>query len=501
MAKEDNRSRRKEWHENFKNYVEEIVSNDNYRGLPYSRQSDGTVKWVVTGNSKEGKERLEWWRMKAKELGVPERAGYLEKVARMIHPTSKHVCQVCGKAMSIFYVYPTKATLNKVNKIATDLRLGEFSYADKDIFEILDILLKKGAYSEVGEIFKIPLEIRNDIKACKHYVKVELVDKKSKKLSPGVMSNAPDRLDGFHSYGLCCRSSSDLGRHPENLQRYGEDRRAYEFWSDGDWKRSSWLMKEINKKGGSADHIGPISCGFIHGNLVSVSSALNSAKNNRMSLNDINELLEIEQAGKEVASWHSKYIWDNLKYKVKDDNNAKLLSELMVENLLNVLRVLYFISYAGYKEYLLGKLNPEYSFFTYKFETDKIVRTEINRTEERRNIIRYIRISLESLEDFVQKDNRKKKPFILHYPIIKSKITSFIIMLSSKGYSKFYNVDEFVKRLERDILGETDLTKLLVYLKEYKNKAKDPELEKSLNEIIKCIGDVLIEKYNIVAKA
>lgn len=45
----------------------------------------------------------------------------------------------------------------------------------------------------------------------------ELVDKESKMFSPGVMSNSPDRFDGFHSYGLCCRTTKDTGRHPENM--------------------------------------------------------------------------------------------------------------------------------------------------------------------------------------------------------------------------------------------------------------------------------------------
>ena len=61
------------------------------------------------------------------------------------------------------------------------------------------------------------------------------------------MSNCPDRLDGFHDHCLKCRPSSDKGRHQSNLQKYGEDRRAYEYWSDGNWKKASWLMKEFNK--------------------------------------------------------------------------------------------------------------------------------------------------------------------------------------------------------------------------------------------------------------
>src|SRR3989344_1701512 len=51
---------------------------------------------------------------------------------------------------------------------------------------------------------------------------------KRNSLSAGAMSNAPDRLDGYHTYNLCCRSKQDTGRHKSNLARYGEDRRAYE---------------------------------------------------------------------------------------------------------------------------------------------------------------------------------------------------------------------------------------------------------------------------------
>ena len=49
------------------------------------------------------------------------------------------------------------------------------------------------------------------------------------RLSPGAMSNPPDRLDGFHTYNLCCRSKQDTGRslgQPQDLWRRPASLRA-----------------------------------------------------------------------------------------------------------------------------------------------------------------------------------------------------------------------------------------------------------------------------------
>ena len=84
------------------------------------------------------------------------------------------------------------------------------------------------------KVFKIPSSI--GISQYKQYIQVNFVDKCAKgKLSPGVMCNPPDRLDGFHTYNACCRSVEDTGRHKENLARYTQYRRAYENWAEGDY--------------------------------------------------------------------------------------------------------------------------------------------------------------------------------------------------------------------------------------------------------------------------
>ena len=133
---------------------------------------------------------------------------------------------------------------------------------------------------------------------CGKVMKLDYVyPNKKSGCSPGAMSNAPDRLDGFHSYNLCCRSKQDTGRHKGNMARYGEDRRVYENWSEGDWKAASWLMKEFQKHGVSPDHLGPISLGFSHRpKFRPLTRAANSPRKNRMTFEDIKLLLGEEMA-------------------------------------------------------------------------------------------------------------------------------------------------------------------------------------------------------------
>ena len=70
-------------------------------------------------------------------------------------------------------------------------------------------------------------------------------------------------------------------------------------------------MQVFRKNKISPDHIGPISLGFCHRPRFNPMTASdNSAKNNRMTLQDVALLIKDELNGEEVVSWHSKYIWD-----------------------------------------------------------------------------------------------------------------------------------------------------------------------------------------------
>ena len=54
-------------------------------------------------------------------------------------------------------------------------------------------------------------------------------------------------------------------------------------------------MKEFNKAGVSADHIGPISLGFCHSPFFApMTKEENSAKNNRLRYQDVLKLIQLE---------------------------------------------------------------------------------------------------------------------------------------------------------------------------------------------------------------
>lgn len=237
-------------------------------------------------------------------------------------------------------------------------------------------------------------------------------------LSPGAMSNAPDRLDGYHSYNLCCRSKQDTGRHKDNLARYGEDRRAYENWSGGDWKAASWLMKEFQKHKLSPDHLGPISLGFTHRpNFRPLTKAENSARNNRMTYSDV--LMLVEAGKKEnIISGHSKVIWNSLKDRVRNDADALKLSKIMRENMHYVLSIFSYLSTKGYKKFLIEHfLHPEYANYSIRFDGfdsstgfyKEMIKTEGDKKQYKNNAKRYIRIAFESLIEYSKKTNRKMK--------------------------------------------------------------------------------------------
>lgn len=425
MAKRNQRK----WHKKFLQYMEYIVKHPNYKDMPNKFDDNGNIRWVRTGNSDPV--LTKWWDDMVKKLKLNCRAD----VARYIHPKElkgMKPCQICGREMSIFYVYPNKNTLKKINELAE----SNYEIYDLDVFQIFDDLYKKNSKTAkiiFQKIFKIPNNI--DVNQYKQYIKTNFVDKCAKgKLSPGVMCNPPDRLDGFHTYNACCRSVEDTGRHKENLARYTQDRRAYENWAEGDYTLANRLMgafqsyikEEIcpicgKKARMSADHIGPISLGFTHrGKFNPMCSSCNSKKNNRITLCDVKQLIKDEANGEQVISWHTKPLWDKLKNTVDTEEKALALSKVMRLHLHNVLLILSDIYENGYREFLKTYLHPEYSYFDHKFPNfnpmDK--RTYIPITKEcssankRSNALRYIRISFEELANYKEKDNRKVKTVI-----------------------------------------------------------------------------------------
>lgn len=414
-------------HDNFKKYADFIIHHPAYKGLPIKQNKDGSYSFVAAKNSEIGQARLKWIENKAKELGYPIEEGVYAKVMREIHPTKHTTCQICGRSLSIYYYYPNKNTI-----IAIEKNFGKKYSIIDHISNIWDDLLDYG-YSEfeLGKYFFKKCDITDDLS---NLTKDEIIDKLEyacrvegkKLLGPGAMSNAPDRFDGFHSYNRCCRKKEDRGRWDSNMDTYNQDRRAYERWSDGNIHAANKFMKHKIFDNVSADHIGPISLGFIHDPryLQPMTGKQNSAKRNRLSLEDLNKIVEIEKrTGICPASWYVKKIWEFIKlnYSNNKDKIETTYKDAMQQNMTNFMHLLYriIIGTGEVGKSLLADffLSQNYKYFEYDYEFNDlgeiIKQTPRHRTERSKgDIERYKRIAFESVIEYVEKENRNLKSTI-----------------------------------------------------------------------------------------
>tara|TARA_B110000285_G_C15136083_1_gene627035 strand:+ start:88 stop:1395 length:1308 start_codon:yes stop_codon:yes gene_type:complete len=332
------------------NYENEIRKHDNYDFIPIEHKKS----WVSVSN-KGINPRIDCWKIKHKKLiasgELPNRST-LTNVARYIHPTGKHICKMCNDECSIFYEYPTKNTWKWISKNFDIIKNEENkSYTIFQLYHTIKNTCKDTKFTQYfgKSIVELKKECHND-------------KYNGKKLSPGVMGNPPDRLDGFHCYNsiCCCRSTKDKGRSDENMKSYTRDRRAYQRYSGGNLLLANKIMGKLNTKRNkcfmcnrmeqmSADHIGPISLGFIHDplNFQACCSRCNSGKNNRLSQEDISKITSKEEKGINMISWWAEDCWSkNKKGPLKNIQNAldanakKMLSviEWFKENKEDVLR-------------------------------------------------------------------------------------------------------------------------------------------------------------------
>ena len=319
-------------------YQEFIREHKNYSFLPLEHKKN----WVSV--SKNGiHPRKKYWDNHLNiciENGVLPYTSKYVNLARYIHPTKVHICQCCNVLVSIYQVYPNKNTLKWLNK--------KFNIIPDKYETIFDIYtnIKDEFNSTKDQIFNEYFTQSIDClkKDCYND------NYKGIKLSPGVMANPPDRLDGFHSYNsICgCRQKNDKGRSVENMKSYTRDRRCYELYTDGNKLLANLIMGKINminipcpicknKSVMTADHIGPISLGFVHDpiNFQVCCGPCNSSKNNRITKEDIDKLCVLENSGNQVISWWAKSTWDNNKdndiniIKVELDKNTKKFLEVM----------------------------------------------------------------------------------------------------------------------------------------------------------------------------
>lgn len=417
----------------FSKYMNRIINHKNYEGLPIEKKEKGGYKWVVTTNSEIGKKRILWCKKKATEIGLQINPGIYAKVMFWINPEKNKVCQICGKTMSLRYIYPNEPFLKKIN---TNFN-SNFDNCTS-IFDIWEELLKKG-YKEnvlikfIEDEFRISL-LKND---PPHILKIKILGfiealcrlSGVKKMGPGAMSNFPDRFDGFHSYNRCCRSKKDKGRFKDNLKRYLQDRRAFEHWSDGNFRAANQFMKNEMFNNASADHVGPISLGFIHEScyLKKMSKNDNSSKRDRLEIADIEKIIEIEKRTKiSPITWFSKKIWEHLKSKFNEGNlteeNLKKYREVLKQNIFNFMGFLWLIleeTGEKGKEYLKEIfLKPKFNDFLYDYEFNhlgEIIKRNLrNKTERGKGENeRFTQIAFKSIENFHKKINRKISPIFI----------------------------------------------------------------------------------------
>jgi len=462
--------RGREWHPNFVKYMYAIARHPNYQGMPWGIDKKGKIRWDAPSHRPPGgkwsnlhDERLEWWKRKAAETGIPLEGKWISKTAKEIHPFKWKPCQTCGRKMSLFYEYPTKRTIDKMNQIPNMVTTLDY-YDFQSIIDIIpEIISQVGEkiLPKLCEILSIPIALSKSYGSFMTYVKNNLIQQELRGiLSPGAMSNAPDRLDGFHTYNLCCRSKQDTGRSSENLMQYGIDRRTFEYWCDGDWAAADFLMRQkvvgrcvnCSREGElTADHIGPLSLGFCHRpKFRALCRSCNSARNNRMRLEDVKILKEDEKKGEIVVSWYAKHLWGKLKDTVSDDEGALHLSKLMRANQHHYLMLLSKLSDLGYGGFLETLLSPEYALNRYDligfsgkdfgFKVLKVSRRQ--ETYARSMINRVKRIAFEALADYGNKGNRNA---ILFQDKSLSQLESLIVSTLKEGSR---NYEKAAKLLE-----------------------------------------------------
>lgn len=280
------------------------------------------------------------------------------------------------------------------------------------------------------------------------------------------MSNFPDRYDGFHTYNRCCRAIQDKGRSKENLKSYNKDRRAYEYWNDGNIQAANQFMGSSFFNNMSADHIGPISLGFVHDPLYlqPMLNGDNSSKRDRLQRVDIKKMIQIEKRTNTTAiSWYAKELWEFIKenYVFAQDDFFVVYRNILKQNMTNFMFILKTIleNCPNNGEAFLCKafLEPKYEYFKYSYsmnERGEIVnRKPRHNTERNKNeIVRYKRIAIDAIYDYSEKNNRNNKNDLDIYE--KNALEVICLSIESKDdiYINKQLVVDLMKKIQNRII-------------------------------------------------
>jgi Alw26I/Eco31I/Esp3I family type II restriction endonuclease len=451
-------------HPAFVAYMKAIACHPNYAGMPDLINAKGEIQWEAPSNRRAGQfrdthhKRRDWWRAKAKELGINTDANqWISQAAKLLHPTKKKPCSVCGKEMDIRYIYPSKQLAARVRALPF-VPIDYLIPPDADVFSLIrNLYVDFGTQvtSALPAVFGVILPKQaNNPEAVISWIESELVPRETRLLSPGVMSNAPDRLDGFHTFNRCCRHTADKGRHASNLKTYVTDRRVFEYWSAGDWIAANELMGLIRSKFGdepclhghsgpcTCDHVGPISLGFCHrASFRLLCHACNSARNNRMTLADVQSLILEESLGKSVISWHSQALWNARKFSVVDNETALRLSKQLRDNRHALMYALDAIAQEGHYAFLslfleLDRAEYEVGFQNLRIENsvtvfdNEIRKARLTKYSDEQKA-RRIRIAFAELYSYHAKANRNV--FFIQTPEAASALEKCLSISSHKN--------------------------------------------------------------------
>lgn len=422
-----------EAHPRYVEYMLMIVADPSFAGMP-NATSDGRVNWQVSsGKGTSFHEfydaRVEWWTKQADSLGLPGSGSSNDRftiTARLIHPTGKRPCRLCGQDRDIGYYYLNHNMAARLNRELPNLKFEKLmpisialEVAQQNPFGLEYI---ESQFPERAEYFDSGGITVEAFEASRHV--------RTNNLSPGFMGNPPDRLDGFHDYCVFCRKKNDPGRFDENMRTYNTDRRAFEWWSEGDWKLADQLYntagegqclicgEEVDRV--SPDHVGPLSCGFKQIPLFAPTCrSCNSSKNRRMSAQDVSTLIAYERtSGDSAASWQVRALWDGAKYSVAADAQAVALSSAMRSQQDVHLRTLADLLEDGRTRFLCSLLSPEFAFYDHEFidlDTSNFTFREVRSIKVKASPLRKslarrsVRIAFDELRNYSSKPADKRR--------------------------------------------------------------------------------------------
>lgn len=428
--------------EAYVDYMNMIADSPCYDGLPSIRGENGKINWQCSSGKttsfyKYFPARFAWWVKKADELGLPgveKSDDRLTIAARMIHPTGKKVCLVCGKARYVGYMYLNANLAKRWNKLVGRAVFEKTMPVYQAVETLIDAIGLAAARERVLADFPekesdIPLFDSGDYE--QFFARTQHI--RSTKLSPGFMGDCPHRLDGIHDYCTFCRKHNDPGRSDENMRTYNHDRRAFMWWAEGDWKLADTLYnsaaagtcancgKWVDKV--SPDHVGPLACGFKqNGFFEPLCGRCNSAKNRRFTFENVVSLMDYEsKTGETAASWQVEALWNCAKELVKNDADVKTLSNYMRAMQDYYLRMLAHIAELGRYDVLSSLLHPEYAHFTVVFEgldPSTLTYSGFRKTKTVTNgsrslAARSVRIAFEELFEYTAKTTAQRKSRLL----------------------------------------------------------------------------------------